>query len=129
MFLLCLFFSLFEWNWLLILLYCACAGILLGQHVVSANTDALKLAAIIVTNTVYEAFLMFLLGYSLYEFPRTIWAQSNLEGYLLQTQMKAASQFKDISEAQLSVSLAVSDVLKTKGQVRQLFCLCVALYA
>lgn len=60
---------------------------------------------------------MFLLGYALVEFPRSIWQQSNLDGYLLRTQIKAASDFKDISEAQLSVSLAVSDVLKTKGQL------------
>lgn len=37
--------------------------------------------------------------------------------YLLAMQQKAAAQFRDISEAQLSVSLAVSDVLKTKAQV------------
>ncbi len=91
---------------------------MLGQKVVGDNADALKLAAVIVTNTVYEAFLMFLLGYSLIEFPRGIWNQANLDGYLLRTQMKAASQFKDISDAQLSVSLCVSDVLKTKGQVK-----------
>ena len=37
-------------------------GILLGQKVVSSNSDALKLTAVIVTNTVYELGLMFLLG-------------------------------------------------------------------
>ncbi|RYG64568.1 hypothetical protein EON64_13735 [archaeon] len=40
--------------------------------------------------------------------------------YLLAVQQKAAAQFRDIAEAQLSVSLAVSDVLKTKTQVRAL---------
>jgi hypothetical protein len=92
-------------------------GILIGQKVVSSNADALKLAAIIVTNTMYELFLMFLLGYALVEFPRWIWSQSNIDGYLLKTQTKAAQQFKDISEAQLNVSLCVSDVLKTKTAV------------
>jgi len=92
-------------------------GILIGQKVVSSNADALKLAAIIVTNTMYELFLMFLLGYALVEFPRWIWSQSNIDGYLLKTQTKAAQQFKDISEAQLNVSLCVSDVLKTKTAI------------
>ena len=93
-------------------------GILIGQNVVSSNAEALKLAAIIVTNTLYELFLMFLLGYSLVEFPRSIWAQSNIDRFLLKTQTKAAQQYKDISEAQLNVSLCVSDVLKTKSAVR-----------
>lgn len=93
-------------------------GILLGQKVVASNAEALKLATILVTNTMYQLFLMFLLGYALIEFPRSIWAQSNLDGYLLKTQTKAAQQYKDISEAQLNVSLCVSDVLKTKNAVR-----------
>lgn len=92
-------------------------GILLDQNVVEGNIDALKLAAIIVTNTVYEAFLMFLLAYAMVEYPRAIWMNSDLDKYLLKTQMKAASEFKDISDAQLSVSLAVSDVLKTKNHM------------
>ena len=40
-------------------------GILIDQKVVTSNSDALMLAAVIVTNTVYETFLMFLLGYAL----------------------------------------------------------------
>jgi len=92
-------------------------GILLGQKIVGSNAEALKLAAIIVTNTVYEAFLMFLIAYALIEYPRSLWAKSNLDNFLLITQTKAASEFKDISDFQLSVSLAVSDVLKTKSQV------------
>ena len=45
-------------------------AVLVGQKVVTSNTDALKLAAVIVTNFVYELGLMFLLGYSLVEYPR-----------------------------------------------------------
>lgn len=90
-------------------------GILMGQHVVSNNADALKLTAVIVTNTCYEFGLMFLLGYALVEFPRSMWLRSDLDKYLLSTQQRAAAQFKAISEAQLSVSLVVSDVLKTKA--------------
>lgn len=93
-------------------------GILLGQNVVGNNADALKLAAIIVTNTVYEAFLMFLIAYALIEYPRSIWSQSDLDQYLQQTQNKAAAEFKDISDTKLEVSLVVASVLKTKTQVR-----------
>eukprot|EP01035_Chromulina_nebulosa_P002873 gene2873-3925_t len=92
-------------------------GILLGQNVVGNNTDALKLAAVIVTNTVYEAFLMFLIAYALIEYPRTIWSQSDLDQYLQQTQNKAAAEFKDISDTKLEVSLVVASVLKTKTQL------------
>jgi hypothetical protein len=92
-------------------------GILIGQKVVSSNADALKLTMVVLTNTIYETGLMFLLGYSLVEFPRWIWVQSNLESYLLKVQTRAAQQFNDISEAQLSVSLAVSDVRKTKTAI------------
>jgi hypothetical protein len=92
-------------------------GILIGQKVVTSNVDALKLASVIVTNTLYELFLMFLLGYSLVEYPRSLWNMSDLDAYLLKVQMKAASEFKAISEHQLSVSLVVADVLKTKSQL------------
>mmetsp|Transcript_7381 Transcript_7381/g.10461 ORF Transcript_7381/g.10461 Transcript_7381/m.10461 type:complete len:1010 (-) Transcript_7381:824-3853(-) len=92
-------------------------GILLGQNIVGSSADALKLAAVIVTNTVYEAFLMFLIAYALIEYPRSLWAKSNLDKFLLMVQTKAAAEFKDISDFQLSVSLAVSDVLKTKSQL------------
>ena len=97
-------------------------GILLGEKIVN-NADALKLAAIIVTNTVYETLLMFLIAYALIEYPRSIWAQSNLDKYLEQTQNKAAAEFKDIADAKLEVSLVVASVLKTKQQV-MLFSFC-----
>ena len=91
---------------------CIVLGIVIGQGIVPANGDALKLAAIIVTNTVYETALMFLIAYALIEFPRSIWDQSNNEKYLLKLQSKAAGQFADISDANLSVSLVVADVSK-----------------
>lgn len=97
---------------------CIILGILIGQKVVSADADALKLTAVLLTNTIYELGLMFLLGYALVEYPRTLWTMSNLEKYLLQVQTRASSQFKDISDAQLNVSFAVADVLKTKSSVR-----------
>ena len=72
---------------------------------------------VIVTNTLYETFLMFLLGYGLVQFPKSLWMQSDLDYFLLRTQMRASIDFKSISESQLSVSLVVSDVLKTKAEV------------
>ena len=96
-------------------------GILLGQHVVADNSAALLLTAVIVTNTVYETFLMFLLGYALVEFPREIWNSSDLDNYLLRVQMRASAEFKDIQDSQLTVSLCVSDVLKTNKMVREIY--------
>ena len=96
-------------------------GILLGQHVVSNSGAALQLAAVIVTNIIYETMLMFLLGYGLVEFPRTLWNHSNLDFALLQVQSKASLDFKSIGDAQLNVSLVVSDVMKTKEAVSYKF--------
>ena len=60
---------------------------------------------------------MFLLGYGLVQYPRHLWMQSNLDYYLLRTQMRASSDFKAIGESQLNVSLVVADVMKTKAEV------------
>jgi hypothetical protein len=92
-------------------------GILIGQHVVSSSSAALMLTAVIVTNTVYETFLMFLLGYALIEYPRELWNQSDLDAYLLRVQMRASAEFKAIQDHQLTMSLCVSDVLKTAKMV------------
>ena len=62
---------------------------------------------------------MFLLGYGMVQYPRSLWMQSDLDYYLLRTQMRASVDFKAIGESQLSVSLVVSDVMKTKAEVRR----------
>jgi hypothetical protein len=98
---------------------CIILAILIGQKVVSADADALKLTAVLLTNTIYQLGLMFLLGYALVEYPRSLWTMSNIDKYLLQVQNRASSQFKDISDAQLNVSFAVADVLKTKSSVSE----------
>ena len=72
---------------------------------------------VIVTNTIYETFLMFLLGYGLAQYPRHLWMQSNLDLHLLRTQMRASAAFKAMGESQLNVSLVVADVMKTKAEV------------
>jgi hypothetical protein len=92
-------------------------GILIGQHVVSSSTDALMLTAVIVTNTIYETMLMFLLGYALIEYPRLIWNEADIDKYLLLVQQRASAEFKSIQEASLEASLCVSDVLKTAKMV------------
>ncbi len=53
--------------------------ILIKKNVVqNSSTAALQLTAVIVTNTLYESFLMFLLGYGLVEFPRNIWRAADI---------------------------------------------------
>jgi hypothetical protein len=71
-------------------------AVLLSKNVVGSSEAAVMLAAVIVTNTIYETFLMFLLGYGLVQFPRSLWMKSNLDIYLLRTQMRASSDFKVI---------------------------------
>ncbi len=92
-------------------------AILIGQKVVPGTSSAMMLAAIIVTNCIYETFLMFLLAYGLVEFPRSVWIFSNFEQYLLKIQMKATADYKQIAEHRLSVSLEVSHVRKTADQI------------
>lgn len=92
-------------------------AILISQHVVSSSGSALMLTAVIVTNTIYETMLMFLLGYALIEYPREIWNESDIDKHLLRVQQRASAEFKAIQEAQLEVSLCVSDVLKTAKMV------------
>lgn len=91
-------------------------GILISQQVVTDNSDALLLAAVLVTNTIYETFLMILMAYGLIHTPRTMWCDNamNPSGYLLKIENAAANEFQTISSAQLEMSIAVSDVLKTK---------------
>jgi ABC-type uncharacterized transport system permease subunit len=93
-------------------------GILVGEKVVASDAAAVQFAIIIVTNIVYECFLMFLLGYGLVELPRRVWLYSNIKYALLRTQCKASSDFKDISDSSITVSEIVRDVHKTKEVVR-----------
>jgi len=89
-------------------------AILIGTHVTSGDAGALQLSAVIVTNTVYETMLMFLLAYGLAQFPQMLWYSADLNYSLLQAQMRASTSFKRLGDASLDVSLVVSDVMKTK---------------
>lgn len=91
--------------------------ILISEKVVSADSEALQLTAIIVTNTMYEFFLMFLLGYGLVSFPTQIWFDADYNYKYERVQLKAASNFADISESQLNISLEVANALKTKQEM------------
>ena len=87
--------------------------LLIDQKILPADQEALTLAAVIVTNTIYESFLMFLLGYGLVEYPRMIWRQSSIDDRLKLAQTKAASDFKDITDAYFNISMQVANALKT----------------
>ena len=88
--------------------------ILLAEKVLPPNGSALLLATVLLTNTIYELFLMFLLGYGLVSLPMTLWSYSDNEGRVLAIQNSAAASFKGVSEASFFVSEAVADVYKTK---------------
>lgn len=94
-------------------------GILISEKVVSSNADALQLTAIIVTNTIYEFFLMFLLGYGLVGFPWQFWFDSNARARYERVCIKAAADFADISNSHLNISLEVANALKTKQMMER----------
>lgn len=98
---------------------CIILGILIGTHVTSGNSSALQLSAVIVTNTVYETMLMFLLAYGLAQFPQKLWYSADLNHSLLQAQQRASTSFKRLGDASLDISLVVSDVMKTKKHLEQ----------
>ena len=93
-------------------------GILLGKEIAHHQWDAIRLTAILLSNTVGQIALMFLLGYGLIEFPRSLWNHSNLEQYRLRTQTLAAAQFSHMAEVSLNMSMAVSDAMKTRKEVK-----------
>ena len=92
-------------------------GILIKQNIVGQNSDALLLAAVIVTNTVYEMFLVFLLAYGLVEFPRRLWNIANLDYNLLLTQMDATADYKAISNYKVDIQEDISKIHYFKNVV------------
>lgn len=92
-------------------------GILIKQHVVGDNENALLLTSVIVTNIVYELFLMFLLAYGLVEFPRKLWNMANLDYFLLLTQMSATADFKASGDFRTEIQEAISKIHYVKNMV------------
>eukprot|EP01041_Mallomonas_annulata_P010051 gene10051-20940_t len=91
-------------------------GVLIGQKYVSSSASALTLVAVVLSNTFGLIALMVLLGYGLIEFPRHFWSDSDLEGHLVRTQQRAASQYRNLQETSLNISLLVSDAMKTNQE-------------
>ncbi len=102
---------------LLVLIGAIILYVLIQQKVVPGDTAALTLTAVILTNTIYESFLMFLLGYGLVEFPRMFWRASYLENRLKLVQTKAASDFKDIQDAHFEIAMQVANAKKTSQEL------------
>lgn len=94
-------------------------AILIGEKAVPGDAGALKLAAVILTNIVYESFLMFLLGFGLIEFPKEMWFASNSEKSLSIAETKAAFDLKAASDALFDVTRLGGNVILTKAAVSQ----------
>jgi len=94
-------------------------AILIGQKAVPSSADALKMAAVILTNIVYESFLMFLLGFGLVEFPKEVWISSSAERSLSVAETKAAFDLKAASDALWDVTNLGGSVILTKKVVEQ----------
>ena len=92
-------------------------AILIKEKVVGSSSSALQLTAVIVTNIIYEGFLMFLLAYGLVEFPRSVWNTADFKKHLLLTQMKASQEYKDISDCKIEIQLSIGKVQFFKNDV------------
>lgn len=92
--------------------------VLIATKLHAADQNSLALTATIVTNTIYEAFLMFLLGYGLVEFPREIWRTSDLTNYKRVIEMKAATDNALVQETRTECRRQVNNVMKTRDLVR-----------
>lgn len=91
-------------------------GILVGKHVIEANINAFLLTSILITNTVGLIVLVFLLGYGLIMFPKTIWNLGDYKKTLEKMQYLASMEYENMSDARFEISLCVADILKTKNE-------------
>ena len=82
-------------------------AVLIGGGYVS-DVTAIQVTAKALSNTGGLIVIVFLLGYGLIEFPRSLWRSTNLELELLTTQMDAASEFKAFGEISLKCSSLMS---------------------
>ena len=89
-------------------------GILIATRCVGSNTTAMKLAVILIMNTINLLFLMFILGYGLVSYPQMLWLASDLKQSLEKIQNSAAAQFRSMNDTRANIGKAVADVLKTK---------------
>ena len=94
-------------------------AILIGQKSVPSDAAALKMSAVLLTNIVYESFLMFLLGFGLVEFPKEVWLASNIEKSLSIAETKAAFDLKAAADALWDVTNLGGCVILTKKVVEQ----------
>jgi len=81
----------------------AFVGLLIGGGYFD-SINALQVTAKALSNTAGLIVIVFLLGYGLVEFPRSLWQSSDLALQLHLCQMEAATEFKTFSEASLKVS-------------------------
>ena len=91
--------------------------LLVHFKVMSSDLGALQLSAVIITNTIYEFFLMFLLGYGLIEYPRRYWLDADIDGQLQRTQIKASADFADIRDGQVNMSIEYANAIKTNEKL------------
>lgn len=91
--------------------------ILVVTNVVDANTNAVLLTSILITNTLWLILLMFLLGYGLITFPISIWRRGDLRSRLKKIQYEAAQEFEKLTYAYSDIFLCISDIQKTKKEL------------
>lgn len=94
-------------------------GVLVGEHVIGTNMDAVLLTSVLITNTIGLIILMVLLGYGLVVFPQIVWGLGDYKSRLERTQHKACQEYNFLNEARLEISLCISNILLTKKNLNK----------
>lgn len=92
-------------------------GILVGSGTINASTDAILLTSILLTNTMWSTFIMFLLGYGLIMYPISVWNKSDISSRLIKKQYNAAVEFEKLTKAYSDIFLCISDIKRTKREL------------
>lgn len=90
-------------------------GILMAN---GADAEAIVLTLILVCNTVNLFLLMFILGFGLIGFPKSMWVKSDIHRLLTSLQNSAAAQFRAVNDLILDHKKSVADLRKTKERLQ-----------
>ena len=89
-------------------------SILVGCKVINFSVDAILLTSILITNTMWSIFLIFLLGYGLIMYPVSVWNRNDLNTRLLKIQYQAAIEFGKLTKSYSDIFLCIIDIKRTK---------------
>jgi len=114
------------WQWTKLSLATGILGLIIliivvaGNHVESGDAVAALTAMVVsVSNTFGLVAIVMLLGYSIVEFPRSLWVASDYHELLHRYEMAFASENRRKQEANLETTQTVADIHATAEKVRR----------